>query len=60
MLRTFFQRVVDVGDLRIQWRQRCRGEARGDLYYTKPMLLAIGDRYEDQLAADRAEDARYR
>ena len=36
------------------------GEKRGDLYYTKPMLLAIGDRYEDQLAADRAEDARYR
>ena len=36
------------------------GESRGDLYYTKPMLLAIGDRYEDQLAADRAEDARYR
>jgi NADH-quinone oxidoreductase subunit I len=25
------------------------GEARGDLYYTKPMLLAIGDRYEAQI-----------
>ena len=36
------------------------GEARGDLYYTKPMLLAIGDRYEAQIAADRAEDARFR
>jgi hypothetical protein len=24
------------------------------------MLLAVGDRYEAQIAADRAEDARYR
>ena len=36
------------------------GEERGDLTYTKPMLLAIGDRYEPMLAAARAEDARYR
>ena len=36
------------------------GERRGDLYYTKPMLLAVGDRYEDQIAADRAADAPYR
>jgi NADH-quinone oxidoreductase subunit I len=36
------------------------GERRGDLYYTKEMLLAVGDRYEAQIAADRAEDARYR
>jgi NADH-quinone oxidoreductase subunit I len=36
------------------------GEARGDLYYTKPMLLANGDRYEPQIAADRAGDAQYR
>jgi len=36
------------------------GEARGDLLYTKPMLLAIGDRFEDQIARDRGEDARYR
>ena len=36
------------------------GEQRGDLYYTKEMLLAIGDRYEAQIAADRAADARYR
>ena len=36
------------------------GEQRGDLYYTKPMLLAIGDRYEEQIAKDRAEDARFR
>jgi NADH-quinone oxidoreductase subunit I len=26
------------------------GEQRGDLYYTKPMLLAVGDRYEEQIA----------
>lgn len=36
------------------------GEKRGDLYYTKPMLLAIGDRYEAQIAKDRAVDAKYR
>jgi NADH-quinone oxidoreductase subunit I len=36
------------------------GEKRGDLYYTKEMLLAIGDRYEKDIAADRAADAAYR
>ena len=36
------------------------GEQRGDLYYTKPMLLAIGDRYEEQIAKDRTEDASFR
>src|SRR6266481_4749928 len=36
------------------------GENRGDLYYTKPMLLAVGDRYEEQIAKDREQDARFR
>ncbi len=36
------------------------GERRGDLLMTKEKLLAVGDRYEAQIAADRAEDARYR
>ena len=36
------------------------GEKRGDLYYTKPMLLANGDRYEAEIAEDRALDAKYR
>jgi len=36
------------------------GETRGDLTYTKPMLLAVGDKYEPMLAAARAEDAAYR
>lgn len=36
------------------------GEKRGDLLYTKPMLLAVGDKYEAQIAADRAEDAKFR
>ncbi|MDE2599836.1 MAG: NADH-quinone oxidoreductase subunit NuoI [Rhodocyclaceae bacterium] len=36
------------------------GEVRGDLYYTKQMLLANGDRYEDQIAADREADAKFR
>jgi NADH-quinone oxidoreductase subunit I len=36
------------------------GEKRGDLIYTKEMLLAVGDRYEAQIAADRQQDAKYR
>ena len=36
------------------------GEKRGDLYYTKDMLLAVGDRYEAQIARDREEDAKFR
>ena len=36
------------------------GEKRGDLFYTKQMLLANGDRYEQQIAEDRALDAPYR
>ena len=36
------------------------GEKRGDLYYTKQMLLAVGDRHEEQIAKDREADAPYR
>lgn len=36
------------------------GEARGDLYYTKQMLLAVGERNEAQIAQDRELDAKYR
>ncbi len=36
------------------------GEKRGDLYYTKPMLLAIGDKYEAEIAKNKAADAKYR
>ena len=36
------------------------GENRGDLYYTKEMLLAVGDKYEKQIAAMKAADAKYR
>ena len=35
-------------------------ESRGEMVYTKPMLLAIGDKYEAQIAAARGEDAAYR
>lgn len=35
-------------------------ENRGENILTKEKLLAIGDRYEEQIAADRAQDARYR
>ncbi len=36
------------------------GEKRGDLYYTKEMLLAVGDRYEKEIAGAREADAAYR
>jgi len=36
------------------------GEKRSDLYFTKEMLLAVGDRYEAQIAADKQADAKYR
>ncbi|MBI3779295.1 MAG: NADH-quinone oxidoreductase subunit NuoI [Gammaproteobacteria bacterium] len=35
-------------------------ENRGEHIITKEQLLAVGDRYEKQLAADRAADAKYR
>jgi NADH-quinone oxidoreductase subunit I len=35
-------------------------ENRGENIMTKEMLLAIGDRYEAQIARDRAQDAAYR
>jgi len=34
-------------------------ETRAELYYDKKMLLAVGDRYEKQIAANIAADARY-
>ncbi len=36
------------------------GEEKGDLYMTKEKLLAVGDKYESEIAADRAMDAKYR
>jgi NADH-quinone oxidoreductase subunit I len=36
------------------------GEQRGDLLYTKEMLLAVGDKHEKQIAADRAQDKVFR
>lgn len=36
------------------------GEKRGDLYYTKQMLLAVGEKYEKQIAADREVESKYR
>lgn len=36
------------------------GEKRSDLYFTKDMLLAVGDRYEAEIAATKAADAKYR
>lgn len=36
------------------------GEQRGDLLMTKEKLLAVGDKYEQQIAEDRAADAMYR
>lgn len=36
------------------------GEQRGDLYMTKEKLLAVGDKYEKEIAANKAADAPYR
>jgi NADH-quinone oxidoreductase subunit I len=36
------------------------GEQRGDLLYTKEMLLEVGDKNEAQIAADRTADAKFR
>jgi len=36
------------------------GEQRGDLLMTKEKLLALGDEIENQIATDRARDARFR
>jgi NADH-quinone oxidoreductase subunit I len=36
------------------------GEKRGDLHFTKDMLLAVGDRYEREIAAAKEADAKYR
>jgi NADH-quinone oxidoreductase subunit I len=36
------------------------GEKRSDLYFTKEMLLAVGDRYESEIAASKLADAKYR
>ena len=36
------------------------GEKRGDLFYTKEMLLAIGDKYESIIAGSKAADHKYR
>jgi len=30
------------------------------LYFTKEMLLAVGDRYESEIAAAKQADAKYR
>jgi NADH-quinone oxidoreductase subunit I len=35
-------------------------EKRGENIMTKDKLLAVGDRFEEQIAADRMQDARYR
>ena len=36
------------------------GDKRGDLYYTMQMLLAVGDKYEAEIAKNRELDAKYR
>lgn len=36
------------------------GEERGDLLYTKDMLLKVGDKYEKEIAIDRKKEAKFR
>jgi hypothetical protein len=40
-------------------KTRRSAKQRGDLIYTKPILLAIGDMYQEQIAKDRTADAPY-
>lgn len=36
------------------------GEERGDLLYTKEMLLEVGKKYEKQIAKDRKQESKFR
>ncbi len=36
------------------------GEERGDLIYTKEMLLEVGKKYEKQIAKDRKQESKFR
>lgn len=36
------------------------GEVRGDLYYTKEMLLAIGDKFEPIISKAKEDDKKYK
>ncbi|MBW0454522.1 MAG: NADH-quinone oxidoreductase subunit NuoI [Candidatus Kinetoplastibacterium crithidii] len=36
------------------------GEKKGDLYFTKEMLLAIGDKYESEISSRKSQDSFYR
>jgi NADH-quinone oxidoreductase subunit I len=40
--------------------QEYHGEDRGDLFYTKEMLLAIGDKYADVINKNKSIDRKYK
>ena len=44
----------------VRFRGLHHGEKKGDLHMTKPILLAIGDKYEAEIAKRKAADAPYR
>jgi NADH-quinone oxidoreductase subunit I len=46
--------IVETGETHYAFTER------GQNIMDKPLLLALGDKYEDQLAKDRAQDAPYR
>ncbi len=52
-----FKIAISIGEAGIH---EYHGEKRGDLYFTKDMLLAVGDHYEADIARNRAIDAPYR
>ncbi|MDR2788087.1 MAG: NADH-quinone oxidoreductase subunit NuoI [Candidatus Accumulibacter sp.] len=56
----FCEEACPVGAIVLTRVFESHGERQSDLYYTKPMLLANGDRHEAQIAADEAADAKYR
>ena len=54
------RRIGCLGGIDLRFVAIAHGEERGDLYFTKDMLLAVGDRYKAQIDAAKAADAPYR
>ena len=50
-LLRFLRRICPVDSIVETHVLEYHGEKRGDLYFTKEMLLAVGDRYETEIAA---------
>lgn len=56
----FCEEACPVDSIVLTKQQHYHFENRGEEVLTKEKLLALGDRYEAEIAADRAEDAKYK